>query len=124
MEDFKPWGQEVKTFCTLMHLAQFAGMLIPGAGIVLPLVMWLTNKDQSSIIDQHGRVIANWILSALIYGLICFILVFVFIGVIGFFVLFILNVIFIIVGAVKSQEDVVWTYPMSIKFFRTEPALP
>ncbi|VUD67466.1 hypothetical protein TDB9533_03807 [Thalassocella blandensis] len=117
-EEFKPWGQDIKSFCVLMHLSQFAGMLLPGAGIVLPIVMWVTNKEKSLVLDNHGRVIVNWILSTLIYTLICLPLCALIIGFFGLFLLVILNFIFIILGAVKANDDELWVYPLSIRFFK------
>lgn len=46
MNKYKPWGMEENTFLMMMHLSQFAAFLVPGAGIVLPIVMWAANKDQ------------------------------------------------------------------------------
>ena len=46
-----------------MYLSVFANVIIPFAGIVLPVVMWATNKDQSSLIDKHGKNILNFIIS-------------------------------------------------------------
>jgi len=56
----KFWGMDEKTFCMSMHLSQFAGCIVPLAGLILPVVMWATNKDQSPMIDQHGRNIFNF----------------------------------------------------------------
>jgi uncharacterized Tic20 family protein len=28
---------------------------VPFGGIALPIIMWATNKDKSSIIDQHEK---------------------------------------------------------------------
>lgn len=120
MEDFKPWGMELKAYLLLMHLSQFAGYIIPFGGLALPIIMWATNKDHSRDIDNHGKVILNWILSAMIYFVICFVLTFVFVGVIGFFVLGICSIIFTIIGAIKANDNVLWHYPLSIKFFKVD----
>jgi len=104
-DDFKPWGMEMKSFCMLMHISQLAGMIIPMAGLVMPIVMWLTNKEKSEVIDQHGKNIVNWIISTVIYAVGCFILTFVFIGVIGFIALAICSLIFTIMGAIKANKE-------------------
>ncbi len=117
----KPWGMDVNTFCMAMHLSQFAGFIVPFAGLVLPIVMWATNKDNHPIVDRHGKVILNWIISALIYGIISAILSIIFIGVLGFIALAICGIIFAILGAVKANEGIVWSYPLSIRFFPVEP---
>ena len=116
----KPWGMELNTFCMLMHLGQFAGFIVPFAGLVLPIVMWATNKEQHPLVDRHGKVILNWMISALIYGIISAILTMIFIGVLGLFALAICGIVFAVIGAVKANEGVVWSYPLSIRFFPVE----
>ncbi len=73
------WGMNEKSFCMLLHLSQLAGMVLPGAGLVLPVVMWPTEKDNSPLIDEQGKVVLNWMISSLLYGfvagLLCFFLV-------------------------------------------------
>lgn len=61
-------SQEDRTYAMLLHLSQFTGYLIPFAGLLVPLVMWLMKKDTNPYIDAHGKVVFNWILSALIWG--------------------------------------------------------
>lgn len=116
-ETYKPWGMEEHSFLMLMHLSQLAGFIFPGAGLVLPIVMWATNKDQSVAVDQHGKSIMNWMISALIYLFLGFILMFVFVGVFIFIAVGILGLVFAIMGAVKANEGTLWDYPLSFKFF-------
>lgn len=117
-EPIRPWGMEENTFLLLMHLSQLANFVVPIAGLVLPIVMWATNKELSSKIDNHGKVIFNWMISCFIYFVICFILMFVFIGFFAAVALAIVNIVFIIIAAVKANEGgEIWPYPLSIKFF-------
>lgn len=97
---------DTKTYCMFMHLAQFCAFILPILGWVVPLVMWLTRKDDEQI-DQQGRVIFNWILSALIYGFVSFILMFLVIGFPMLLALVVCNIVFIILGALKAKEGVV-----------------
>lgn len=117
MEEYRPWGMEENTFAMLMHLSQLSGFVVPGAGLVLPIVMWVTNKDQSEVVDRHGKVILNWMISFLIYSIVCSILVFIVVGIFAFMALMIASLIFVILGAVRANEGEVWHYPLSIKFF-------
>ncbi len=116
----KPWGMDLNAFCMMLHLSQFAGYLIPYAGFLLPIIMWATTKDDSPVIDKHGKIIFNWMLSVLIYSVICFILIIVLVGFLGFFVLGLCSLIFIIMGAIKAGGGAYWHYPLSIKFFKVE----
>jgi uncharacterized Tic20 family protein len=115
--ELKPWGMEVKQFCMLMHLSQFAGFIIPGAGLVLPIVMWATNKDNHKEVNLHGLVIFNWMISAFIYFFGCFILSFLLIGIPMMLALGIAALVFTILAAIKANEGTYWPYPLSIDFF-------
>ncbi len=116
-DDAMIWGMRSNTFNLLMHLSQLLNF-IPSAGIIVPIVMWALNKDNSPAVDAHGKVIINWILSLLVYGVICFILTFVLIGALGFMVLAALGIIFPIIGAVKANNGELWPYPLSINFIK------
>ena len=112
------WGMPLKTYCMLLHLSQLSSIIVPGLGFVLPIVMWATNKDKNEEIDRHGKVTLNWMISLFIYSLVCVVLWIVLIGMLGFFVLVILNLIFAIVAAVKANNGELWGYPLSIQFFK------
>jgi uncharacterized protein len=106
-------------YTMLMHLSQFASVVIPLAGLVVPIVMW-QSKKQNPIIDQHGKVILNWVISSIIYAIISFILIFVIVGIFLLIALVITNLVFVIMGAVKANNGQIWNYPMSIKFFAVD----
>ncbi len=116
--NFKPWGMEINQFSMLMHLSQFAGYLIPMAGLILPIVMWVTNKDKSPVIDQHGKNILNWMISLVIYVIVSFILMFVLIGIVTLIGVLICSIVFTIMGAVKANNGEIYKYPMSITFLK------
>ena len=112
----RPWGMDQKQFCMLMHLAQFAGYVVPLAGLILPIVMWATNKDLNHEVDIHGKAILNWIISLFIYSIVAFILAFAFIGFFLLFALMAISIIFPIIGAVKAGNGEYYEYPLAIKF--------
>ncbi|WP_237228025.1 DUF4870 domain-containing protein [Rubinisphaera sp. JC750] len=114
---FRPWGLELNTYCMLLHLSQLTNFAVPGLGLVLPIVMWAMNKDQSELIDRHGKVVLNWTISSLIYVIISSALIFVLIGFAMLAALGVMHLIFIVLGAVKANEGRVWKYPLSIPFF-------
>lgn len=116
--DFRPWGMDVNQYCMFMHLAQFTGIMIPYAGLVLPIVMWVTNKEHDERIDDHGKNILNWIISSTIYMIASIILMFVIIGFFTLFAVLICYLIFAIMGAVKANEGSSYKYPLSIQFIK------
>ena len=103
-----------RTWALFIHLGQLA----PGIGWVIPIVIWQVKKDDSPILDQHGKNVVNWMISALIYSMVSLALFFV---LIGFFLLMavgILCIVFTIIGSIKAYEGTVWEYPLAIKFIK------
>lgn len=113
-----PWGMEVNQYCMLMHLSQFAGFVFPFAGLLLPIVMWSTNKDKSRLVDAHGKNILNWMISYIIYLIASIILLFFVIGFFTLFVLFICYLIFTVLGAIKASNGEIFKYPLTITFLK------
>ena len=129
-------------YSMLMHISQFSNYIIPGGGIVIPIVMWLSRKE-NQFIDTNGKIILNWNLSIVLYFIVG-ILVAIFSGIISvpitdqtdnplpvlswvfgtivFPLAFfgIVDFIFTVVGAVKASKGEVWNYPLSIRFFKTK----
>lgn len=112
------WGMNLRNFTTLLHISQFAGFVVPYAGFILPIVMWVTNKDQNEVINQHGKNILNWLISGTIYAIVAGILSFILIGILLLVAVGICAVIFPIIGAVKSSNDEIWQYPLTVQFFK------
>ena len=116
--DFRPWNMDLSSYCMLMHLSQFAGIIVPFGGIALPIIMWATNKDKSSIIDQHGKNILNWMISFYIYVSISAILILLVVGIFALIALCLVAVIFAIIGAIKANNKEIFNYPLSIPFIK------
>jgi len=111
-------GMTPNTFCMLLHLSQLSNFLVPLAGYVVPIVMWAIGKDKSPLVDQHGKVVLNWLISEFIYLLVSGLLCIVLIGFVILPVVIILGIVFPIIGAVKANDGTVWKYPLSIPFFK------
>ena len=105
-----------KTWSLLLHISQLCGFLIPFAGLVVPIVLWQIKKDESAIIDRHGRIVANWMITAFITGIVFFCLSFVLIGIPLLIILGVLCVVFPIIGGIKASNGEFWPYPMSYRF--------
>ncbi len=121
MEEFNTaqyWGMDEKTFLILMHISQFAGIVLPFGGFVLPLVMWLTNREKNSFIDEHGKNIINWLISATIYAIAGAILTLLLVGIVILIAVGILCVVYPIIGATKASKNEIWNYPLAIKFIK------
>lgn len=113
----KLWGMDERGYCTLLQISQFAGILVPFAGYILSVVMWLSGKDDSEIVDKNGRMVINWIISLMIYLFISGIMCMLVIGIPMLIALGIINIIFVIKGTIAANKGEFWEYPMTIKFF-------
>jgi len=113
-----PDEQQARQWAMFLHLSQLAGYIIPLVGLIAPIVIWQMKKDEYPILDEHGKAVVNWIISELIYGAICFVLVFIVIGFPMLMVLGILAVIFPIIGGIKANNGELWHYPMAINILK------
>lgn len=108
----------INNWCMLIHLSQFSGYFFPLAGFVVPIILWQMKKEESELINQHGIIVTNWIISSLIYFIVSAILCVVIIGIPMLVGVGILALVFPIIGGVKANNGEVWTYPLSISFFK------
>jgi len=126
-------GLQENTYCMLMHVSLLLAIVHPFIGIVVPVVGWALNKDAYPSVDNNGRVIINWVISMCIYSLILFSISFplgfsmafnfgnplsMFSAFIPLIILGVLNIIFIIRGALKANDGKVANYPLSFRFVK------
>lgn len=107
-------GMDTNTYCLLMHLAQ----LFPFVGWLISIVMWIVNKDKDTLVDQHGKVVVNWIVTVFIFSVVFGLLSILLIGIPLLILLGVCNLIFIIIGAVKAASGEVWKYPFSLSLIK------
>ena len=115
-EPQKTWGMTENTYCMLMHLSIL--LYGSGFGIAVPITLWAVNKDQSQVIDQHGKNIINFLISMFIYAVVSVAL---WVAIVGFFTLIavaVVSIVFPIIAAVKANDGVYWEYPLCIRFFK------
>lgn len=112
------FGMHENSYLMLMHLSQFLGFLILGLGFIVPILMWVTNKDDNANVDRHGKNILNFMISYIIYLIAATILIILLIGIPALVVLVIVEFIFIIVAAVKANNGEYWKYPFTIEFIK------
>jgi uncharacterized Tic20 family protein len=106
--------RETNQWAMFIHFSILAGWAIPIAGLVVPILLWQLKKDELPGIVPHAHIVLNWIVTSLVYAVICFILTFVIIGIFGFIALGLVTIIYAIVGGLKANEGEVWEYPGTI----------
>jgi uncharacterized protein len=106
----------VRTWCVACHLSALAGFVIPALGHILgPLIVWLVKRGDSPEIDAHGKEALNFQISMLIYNVVAGVLCLLLIGFFLLAVLHILNVVFVIIAALRASEGQFYRYPLTIR---------
>lgn len=113
-----PASKELQTrqWAMFLHLSVLAGYLAPLVGFVVPIIIWQFKKEDLPGLDPHGKMVANWIISGLIYAIASSMLIIVLIGIPLLLALFVVGLIFPVIGGIKANEGVVWKYPLTITF--------
>jgi uncharacterized Tic20 family protein len=98
------------------HLSQLLIFISGFGGLIVPLVIWATQKENVYNMDQQGKNIVNFQLSMLVYSIICIPLVFVVVGIFGLIALCLLSFIFPIMNAIRASHGESPKYPLSLNF--------
>ncbi|MCB1827643.1 MAG: DUF4870 domain-containing protein [Coxiellaceae bacterium] len=120
MSDAKPKkvlkskDQEANQWAMFVHFSVLAVFAMPIAGFVLPIIIWQLKKDEFPIVDVHGKIVLNWLISALIYSVISAILLFFVVGALGLIAVVLCTLIFPVIGGIKANNGEVYQYPLSL----------
>lgn len=109
--------KQAHTWGMICHLIALIGLLgIPFGNILGPLVVWLIKKNDHPFIDQQGKESLNFQLSMTIYFAISLLLALVLIGILMLAALVILDLVLVIIAAVKISNGEPYRYPLTIRF--------
>ncbi len=101
----------------LTHLSQLLDLVTGFGGFIVPLVIWISKKDEIYDMDEHGKAIINFQLSMFLYAMLCIPLILLLgLGFIGLIGIGILCLVFPVVNAVKANNGEPIHYPLSISF--------
>lgn len=101
----------------ITHLSQLLTYVTGFGGLLAPLIIWATQKDQVDSMDTHGKAILNFQLSVLIYSLLSIPLILVFgLGIVTLILIGILAFVMPIINAIKASNGELPSYPLSINF--------
>ncbi|HCY80569.1 MAG TPA: DUF4870 domain-containing protein [Xanthomarina gelatinilytica] len=99
------------------HLSQLLTFVTGFGGLIVPLILWATQKDKVLQMDEQGKRIVNFQLSLIIYAIICIpAILFLGLGIIGLIVIGFISLIFPIINAIKANNGESPTYPLSFNF--------
>lgn len=104
-------AQEDRTLALLTHLS---GIIL---SFIVPLVVWLTNKDKpgKAWLTDQAREALNFQITVAIAWVIALVLSALLIGFLLYPLIWIANLIFCILAAVKANEGVAYRYPFALR---------
>ena len=100
----------------ITHLSQLLTYATVFGGIIAPLILWATQKEQVEGMDAHGKSIINFQISMFIYSIISIPFMLVGIGFITLGIIAILAFVMPIINAIKASNGELPSYPLSINF--------
>lgn len=104
-------SQDSKNLALLVWIGSIFFGFIPG------LILYLVKEDDAYVKDQ-SREALNWGITLLIGYAIAFVLTFVLIGVLFYPILWIINLIFCIMGAVAASKGETYRCPFSLRLLK------
>ena len=111
--------REDNQMLVLTHLSQLLHLITGVGGFIVPLIIWLTQKDKVFGMDAHGKMIMNFQITMFIFAIICIPLIFLFgLGIILLIGIAIIEIVFPILNAIKVSNGEIPSYPFSIEFIK------
>jgi uncharacterized Tic20 family protein len=110
--------REDRQLLVITHLSQYLDIITGFGGLVVPLILWLTQKESVVGMNEHGRSVINLQLSLVLYIILGFpllillgagIFLWIFAGIVG--------LIMPIVNAVRANNCESPSYFGTIRFF-------
>ncbi len=101
----------------ITHLTQLLTYITGFGGLIVPLILWATQKDRVEGMDDHGKAILNFQLSLIVYCILSIPLIFLFgLGILTLILIGVLAFVMPIVNAIKASNGELPSYPLSLNF--------
>jgi len=103
------------------NMAMLANLLGIITGFIGALIIWLITKDKNPaqpFAAEQAKEALNFQITVLIANVICWILMFILIGVFLIFIVIIVNVVFCIIAAVKTSKGEAYRYPIALRLIK------
>lgn len=110
-------SNDERNWAMLCHLGGLVHF-IPFGQIIVPMIIWMVKKDELPFVDDQGKEALNFQISMLIYYLICIPLIFIVIGIFFLAMLGLINLILVVIAAVKAQQGEAFRYPLSLNLIK------
>ena len=111
--------REDNQMLVMTHLSQLLDLITGIGGFIVPLILWLTQKDKVAGMDMHGKMILNFQISLFIYSIVSVPLILLFgIGILFLIIIGLIALILPIMNAIKVSNGEMPYYPLTIEFLK------
>jgi hypothetical protein len=113
-KDARMWGM-------ICHLAGLGGLIpvVPIIGSVIgPLIVWQIKKDEFDFVADQGKEALNFQISILMYAIVSGLLCFACVGFVLLPAVYVFDLIFLLIAAVKANDGEHYRYPLTIRFIK------
>lgn len=95
-------------------LTHLSGMIF---SIIVPLIVWLIHRDRDdkAYLVEQSREALNFQITVLIGYVICWVLTIILIGGVLMWLLWVVNLVFCIIAAVKTSAGDTYRYPVNLR---------
>lgn len=100
------------------HLGTLLGYTIAFGSFLVPLIIWLSKKEESEVIAMHAKASLNFQLSMLLYTFIAGIGIFILIGIPFLLIIPLVNLICVILATIEADKGNLYKYPITITFVK------
>jgi len=119
----KEVNKDARMWAMICHLAALAGLVVPVVGCIIgPLIVWQIKKEEFPFVDEQGKEAVNFQISMSLYLLISAViwipLSFFCIGVLIPAAISIVDLVFLLIAAVKANNGEHYRYPLTIRFIK------
>jgi len=119
--DSKETNKDARMWGMICHLAGLGGLIpiVPVIGSVIgPLIVWQIKKDEFGFVADQGKEAVNFQISILIYALVSGLLCFACVGFVLLPAVYIFDLVFLLIAAVKANDGEHYRYPLTIRFIK------
>ena len=82
------------------------------------MIIWLIKKDEHPLIDEQGKEALNFQISMMIYAIVAAISMVIVVGFVLLPAVAILDVVLIVIAAVRTSNGQSHRYPITIRFIK------
>ncbi len=117
-------SKQERSWAMAAHLSSLLAAWMGGLSLLGPLVVWLIKKDEMPFVDDQGKEALNFqilmtlILVGLGVGSIATCGVGLFVAIPGILVVAAIDLIFVIIAAIKANEGVAYRYPFNWRLIK------